>query len=955
MKVDYSNLVKELKSIGISISNYPSDSFTNLSIKEYNDLNVLQLNIMDVFHGETPVHLISELIEKMIDVIETNIRDTDICAVKILTGYGSGDHETSKSKNEIINYLQKENYPSWLSFVKYGYKIHSSNFNENYFKEILGTIDSNRGFIYLIARKYQTIVNNHVSYSYSGINQVEVIDIAGSVNGEVLIPETVKNNNLDYEVSGFSENALPENIQLEILTIPNSLLNVDRKIFEKSESLKMVMNYDKSSLIYVSSKLDNFIIPSTIKMIDSKCFYNCNKIKYLIIPDHVNVIGDLAFSSCTNLREIILPNSVKYIGSKILKDCHSLEKISVPLYNDYNDNFNEFSLYHYFYEHDQKKFPNLKEIYITKARNIVKYCFKNMNYVKKIELSDEVQTIGDYAFTDCTSLEQLNIPKSMKKIGYRAFNGCNNIQFELFDENQKYIDDWLIDVITKNIEFLKFKDSIKGIGDGALAGLYKIVSIKLPSVLNRIGDHFLDGCKSLKSITIPDNIKVIGNRAFNECTSLESIKISDSVIEIGKYAFHRCISLSEVTIPNSVNYIGIGIFSECDNLRMLEIPFIGETRQSSGENALISHVFPDTHLLSKNIKSSIYLKDFKEKSIFYCPPANLYEIIITDALKIEEKCFSGLKSVKRITLPDSIKEIGSNAFRNCKKLNSINIPTNISIINEGTFAGTGIKSIDIPDNIRIIENGAFAACSNLEEIYLPPNIEKIGDYVFRGCRELNYIDVDVDNKYFKFENGILIDLMRMEIVLSSKNVESIVIPEGIKSIKSSAFFGAESLKMISFPNSLTTIGTNAFSGCSIVHLNIPDSVNEIGKGAFSDCKSMLTIILPALLKITSEDLFGGCYNLIIFSKDIKRQSNWSSHWNLVFINHYGDDDGFANVYWADDWILYKGLPIPKSIDNMNKIIAEPMRNRFFLKDKLEVFFEQYKEIIKEYQDCIIEI
>lgn len=53
MKVDYSNLVKELKSIGISISNYSSDSFTNLSIKEYNDLNVLQLNIMDVFHGET--------------------------------------------------------------------------------------------------------------------------------------------------------------------------------------------------------------------------------------------------------------------------------------------------------------------------------------------------------------------------------------------------------------------------------------------------------------------------------------------------------------------------------------------------------------------------------------------------------------------------------------------------------------------------------------------------------------------------------------------------------------------------------------------------------------------------------------------------------------------------------------------------------------------------------------
>lgn len=53
MKVDYSNLVKELKSIGISISNYSSDSFTNLSIKEYNDLNVLLLNIMDVFHGET--------------------------------------------------------------------------------------------------------------------------------------------------------------------------------------------------------------------------------------------------------------------------------------------------------------------------------------------------------------------------------------------------------------------------------------------------------------------------------------------------------------------------------------------------------------------------------------------------------------------------------------------------------------------------------------------------------------------------------------------------------------------------------------------------------------------------------------------------------------------------------------------------------------------------------------
>ena len=121
-----------------------------------------------------------------------------------------------------------------------------------------------------------------------------------------------------------------------------------------------------------------------------------------------------------------------------------------------------------------------------------------------------------------------------------------------------------------------------------------------------------------------------------------------------------------------------------------------------------------------------------------------------------DKNFCNLEAV---ILPESLENIGNDAFAGCEKLTKINLPSNLKKIGSEAFAHTGIKNISLPASLKTISPYAFSS-SDLVEIYIPENVEVIGKYAFKWCRSL---------KKVTFTNAVC-------TVINCESLEEIVYP-----------------------------------------------------------------------------------------------------------------------------------------------------------------------------------
>ena len=160
-----------------------------------------------------------------------------------------------------------------------------------------------------------------------------------------------------------------------------------------------------------------------------------------------------------------------------------------------------------------------------------------------------------------------------------------------------------------------------------------------------------------------------------------------------------------------------------------------------------------------------------------------------------------------------------------------------------------------------IESSAFKDCSGLTSITIPSSVTSIGSYVFDGCSNLTSIIVKEGNPVYDSRNGC-------NAIISKKNNQLIAgckkttIPNSVTSLGSSAFSGCSSLTNMTIPNSVTSIGNSAFSGCSsLISITIPNSVTSIGNSAFSGCSSLTSITIPNSVTSIGNSAFWGCSSL----------------------------------------------------------------------------------------------
>ncbi|MFA6860616.1 MAG: leucine-rich repeat domain-containing protein, partial [Clostridia bacterium] len=188
-----------------------------------------------------------------------------------------------------------------------------------------------------------------------------------------------------------------------------------------------------------------------------------------------------------------------------------------------------------------------------------------------------------------------------------------------------------------------------------------------------------------------------------------------------------------------------------------------------------------------------------------------------------------------ITLLADTKGIASEAFYNCDKLINILIPNDVVFIGSAAFSGcTGLTTLTIPNKITKIQFFTFFNCLNLTSITIPDGVTSIGEDSFWNCLKLTGLTIpdsvtDIGKEAFRNCDGLT----------------SITLPVGLTTIENKVFYSCSELTNITIPNNLTTIKTEAFSGCSkITNITIPESIIKIDESAFNYCTNLNSITFP---------------------------------------------------------------------------------------------------------------
>jgi hypothetical protein len=379
--------------------------------------------------------------------------------------------------------------------------------------------------------------------------------------------------------------------------------------------------------------------------------------------------------------------------------------------------------------------------------------------------------------------------------------------------------------------------------------------VAVPNGITSIGDSAFADCSRLTSVTLPNSVTSIGMYAFNHCCNLTEITLPNSVTSIGMYAFVNCCRLTEIVIPASVMSVGKYAFNDCCNLTKIEVE--KENRMYSSEDGVLF-----------NRSKTVLIRYPAGKQGPYRIPDSVTEIA-ADA-------FADCGKLTELVIPDGVKEIGKRAFNDCSRLTGIEVDgynrlysskSGVLFNKERTvliqYPAGRQGGYKIPDTVTEIGENAFANCGNLTDITISDGVREIGGADFDDCGRLSRIEVGEGNRLYSSKNGVLFNKERTVLIRYPAGKEGeYKIPFGVREIEEDAFANCTRLTGVTIPNSVQEIEEGAFFNCSgLVEVEIPFGVTEIGMYAFADCGNLTSVEIPNSVREIEENTFVNCNSL----------------------------------------------------------------------------------------------
>ncbi len=336
---------------------------------------------------------------------------------------------------------------------------------------------------------------------------------------------------------------------------------------------------------------------------------------------------------------------------------------------------------------------------------------------------------------------------------------------------------------------------------------------------------------SITSLVIEDGVTTIGDRAFYGCTALASVTFPETFNTLGNYAFYNCSGLTSIALPEGITAIGNSAFYGCTSLASVTLP---STLTSIGSNAFINDA-----LTSIIIPSSV--------------------------TSIGSGAFKGNAALVSVGLAEApqLTTIGNSAFENCSSLTSITIPNKVTSIGNSSFSGCSLLATvnygDTP-TLATIGYSAFKNCSSLTSITIPESVTTITGnsnqnvYTpFAGCTSLTTVIWNARNcSGWTPINYMSSTYYQMPFESIKTQITSFTFGSNVQSIPQYLCHGMTGLESITIPASVTTIGANAFEGCTNIATVTSNatSVPPIASSTFPTAvEDAATLYVPATVAV----------------------------------------------------------------------------------------------------------
>ena len=487
-----------------------------------------------------------------------------------------------------------------------------------------------------------------------------------------------------------------------------------------------------------------------------------------------------------------------------------------------------------------------------------------------------VTAIKAYAFSGKTAFTgSLSIPNTVTSIGNGAFNGCSNLSGTL-----------------------TIPGSVTSVGDSAFQSCSKFAALEFASgegVLT-IGTCAFCRCSGLTgTLTIPARMTSIGTEAFEYCSALTGLAFAanSQLTTISQKAFYECRGLTgDLTLPDSVTTIEREAFSYCSSFNgTLTLP---SNVTTIGREAFSQDKFTGDLVVPSTLTS--YDGAFYHAGTFH--NVTLAEGLTT----IGKSAFTGAGITGTLAMPSTVTTIPESAFWACKYEGSLTIPATVTTIEKDAFESFGVEgktgtlTFAEGSTLTTIGESAFEDSCFSGTLVLPNSLTSIGERAFCDAEYLTGLVLP--------ENDAFTTIPKMAFSTSNTSgwgyytmglTGTVVIPANVTTIGERAFQDTRSLQNLSFasgsklatigdyafwhcglgasnpgglvlPNSLTTIGNNAFHYCGFTgDLIIPDSVTSMGERVFYQCSGFNgTLHLPENSSFTTvpEGTFDQCANIV---------------------------------------------------------------------------------------------